>query len=323
VRRVTGHAEDVVVVDGVATGVIVDGVYHAADLVIDASGRVGRVSVAHRPEAQRTDCKMAYAARQYQLHPGVSPGPRNGGPGFVAEHDGFFTLVFEQDAGTLTVLLVRRADDRQLAVVRDPHLFEAACAALPAIAAWTDPHRSTPIDAVRAGGGLVNEFRGQATSVVGLLATGDACCTTNPMGARGVALGMQTSAFIADVVEATPREQWAGALEAWARRHLEPWYHDHVAWDHTLLRRWAGEPIDPDGPLGLDVVAAAALDRPEFMATLGPFYGMAVGPDALAPLRATTRAMLRAGWVPPTPDGVSRAALVGVLQASAARHAPA
>ncbi len=124
---------------------------------------------------------------------------------------------------------------------------------------------------------------------------------------------MQTAAYVADLVDSAPADRWAADLDDWSRHQLEPWYHDHVAWDHTLNRRWAGLRVDPDGPIGLDVLGAAAAVRPELEAVLGPYYAMVVGPDAVAPAREAVRAMLRSGWQPSTPEGVTRDELVTVV----------
>ncbi len=69
VERVTAHG-------GRADGIHVDGASVAADLVVDASGRVGRVCEEWRaPTALGGDTGIAYVDRQYQLLPGAEPGP--------------------------------------------------------------------------------------------------------------------------------------------------------------------------------------------------------------------------------------------------------
>ena len=45
-------------------GIVVDSAFVAADLVVDATGRAGRLSTPFRPLGQRVDCGMAYAARR-------------------------------------------------------------------------------------------------------------------------------------------------------------------------------------------------------------------------------------------------------------------
>jgi 2-polyprenyl-6-methoxyphenol hydroxylase-like FAD-dependent oxidoreductase len=326
VRRVTGHASDVVVAGGSVTGVVVDDAVVPADLVVDASGRSGLGDRSSRGElpgmapasaSQRVECGMAYAARQYRLRPGAEPGPRTGGPAFLAQHPGFTALVFEHDAGTFTVLFVRAVKDTSLALLRHPAAFEAACRAVPGVSTWTDPQRSEPIDVVRAGAGLTNEYRGQPTGVTGLVAIGDALCVTNPQGARGIPLGLQTAAVLADLVAggaAADLSELAARLDAWAGANLRPWFLDHVEWDASLLARWAGRPVDPDGPIGPEALLAAAQQHhPEWRVMLGLYLGMMITPDVLAPLREEVRTLLRTGWQPPPLEGLSRDELKTVI----------
>ncbi len=316
IQRVTGHVDRIEVEDDRAVGLTVDGRFVAADVVLDASGRNGRLSDAHRAVGERTDCGMAYCSREYELLPGATPGPTNGGPGYVTEHDGFMSFVFVGDAGTFMVLLVRRSEDKDLADLRHPAAFEAACRILPGVSEWTDPERSRPIDVVRAGAGLANALAPQPTGVHGLLVIGDAFAMTNPQGGRGVTLGMQTAAYAVDVLTTAAPEDWAGLLESWGQDRLRPWYDDHVAWDHTLRRRWSGLPVLADEPIGVDVLTAAATVRPPLRRVLGAHAGMIVGPVALAPVREEVAAMIRDGWQPPTPEGVTRDDVVAVIRAA-------
>ena len=107
VRRMCGRVQRIDVIDGVATGVVVDVLRVEDDFVDEASGRNGRPSAIHRPAGTSTDAGVAYAARQYQLVPGAQPGPANGGPGILHELQGFGVILFQQDAGTFTVLFER------------------------------------------------------------------------------------------------------------------------------------------------------------------------------------------------------------------------
>jgi 2-polyprenyl-6-methoxyphenol hydroxylase-like FAD-dependent oxidoreductase len=322
VVRLTGHVSGVEVEDG--RGIVIDSAFVPADLVVDASGRAGRLSAPYRPLGQRVDCGMAYAARQYRLLPGAEPGPINGGPGFVAHHRGFLVMVFQHEIGTFTVLFVRPSADKALALLRDTEAFEAACRVVPGLAEWTDPERSEPIDAVRAGAGLTNEYRQQPIGADGLVAIGDAFGVTNPQGARGVSLGMQSAAVLAELLSAgTPLASLAAGLDAWGRAQLLPWYEDHVDWDASLLSRWAGQPVDADGPIGIEVLVEAAQERhPEWMAILLPFFGMAVMPAALEPIREEVRAMIREGWQPQEPEGPSRDELAALVHATLAERVP-
>jgi hypothetical protein len=150
ITRVCGHAEDVVLDDDRVTGVVVStGSTRetiGADLVIDATGRAGRFAAVYRPWVEGGDSGVAYASRLFQLRPGADPGPMNGGPGWIAEHDGFLDIIFVHDAGTFSVLLARLATDRELTALRDETAYTTALSLLPAAAEWTDPARAYPID---------------------------------------------------------------------------------------------------------------------------------------------------------------------------------
>jgi 2-polyprenyl-6-methoxyphenol hydroxylase-like FAD-dependent oxidoreductase len=313
IERTTGHVGSIEVVHGTATGVEVDSGYLESDLVIDASGRNGRPSAAYRPQGHSIDCGMAYAARQYALRPGATPGPLTGGPGLVAQHHGFFGMLFVQDAGTFTVLFVRRSQDKELAVLRDTEAFEAATRLVPGIADWVDPARSVPIDKVRAGAGLFNSYLPQPVGVAGLLAIGDAVCTTNPQGARGVMLGMQSAVTVADLVASAPPETWAAELDAWCAANMRCWYDEHLVSDAYVPTSWLGEPIDLDRPIPWDLVSAAVPERPDFMRLLGPFFGMHTQPRSIDPLREQVREMLRNGWRPAQPPAPTREDLVAAI----------
>jgi 2-polyprenyl-6-methoxyphenol hydroxylase-like FAD-dependent oxidoreductase len=320
ITRVCGHADDVVLDDGRVTGVVVStGSTRqtiGADLVVDATGRAGRLAAAHRPQVEGGDCRVAYASRLFQLRPGADPGPMNGGPGWMAEHDGLLNIIFVHDAGTFSVLLARLAKDRELTALRDEPAYTTALALLPAAAQWTDPARAFPIDKVRAGAGLVNLYRPQAREVTSLLAIGDAVCTTNPTGGRGVTLAIRAAAELADLVATHPARQWAARLDAWSLEQLRPWFDEHLIFDRAMRARWGGEPLDPDADISWDLLVAATTQRPDFMPILGPFLGMLALPHTLDPLRDEVRAMLRNGWRPPTPPGPTRDDLIAAISGS-------
>ena len=321
IARITGHVDGIEIDGSRAVGVVVDSGFAPADLVVDASGRSARLSAPFRPLRRRVDCGMAYASRQYRLRDGATPGPFGGGPAWMAHHPGFLALVFPHDDGVFTVLIVRPSADKALALLREPAAFEAACRAIPGLAEWTDPERSSPIDVVRAGAGLTNEYSGQTTAIGGLVAIGDAFASTNPQGGRGISLGLMSAAALADLIgEVVPIADLPARLDEWGSEELLPWFLDHVDWDASLLASWAGRPVDPNGPIGLEVlVGAAQRHHPEWMATLQQFFGMQVKPAALAPLRDLVRELVRQGWQPAPAGGISRDELADLVRASLVR----
>jgi 2-polyprenyl-6-methoxyphenol hydroxylase-like FAD-dependent oxidoreductase len=315
IERVTGHADELLLDGNRVTGVRVGDRIVTAEVVIDASGRAGKFAAEHHPEVEGGDSGLAYACRLYQLKPGAEPGPLNGGPGWVAEHDGFLNLIFAHDQGTFSVLLVRLATDKDLAPLRTEVAYKAALAMVPAAADWTDPERAVPIDNVRAGADLLNRYRPQARGIVGLLAIGDAACTTNPTAARGLSLGMMAAAQAVDILTEAPAEEWAPLLEIWALAQLRPWFVDHLGYDAAQRARWRGEPLDLDAEIPWDVLMHACRERPELGPMFGPFAAMLAPPSSLAALRAEVRAMLLNGWRPPAPHQPGRAELIDAIRA--------
>ena len=119
----TGHVEAVVIERRRVTGVLVDGRHVAADLVIDASGRAGRLTDAHRAPPEGGDSGFAYVSRQYRLRPGADPGPSNAPIGYAATYHGYLAFVFSHEHGTFSALIERAAADRDLAALRVESVF--------------------------------------------------------------------------------------------------------------------------------------------------------------------------------------------------------
>ncbi len=158
----------------------------------------------------------------------------------------------------------------------------------------------------------------------GVFFAGDAVCTTNPAAGRGVSLGLRQARTLTGLLQrphSDPRDI-AAEFDAWCTASIRPWYEDHVYWDETLLRRWAGADIDLTARIPSDVVCAAAQVDPSIMAAAGPYLGMLALPSVLDPVRDRALAMLRAGWRPPWADGPSRDDLAGVLRQAARQRAP-
>ena len=173
---------------------------------------------------------------------------------------------------------------------------------------------SAPIDKVRAGAGLTNTYRAQPTDVRRLLAVGDAVCTTSPMGARGVSLGMESAAALADVVAAAQEDEWGILLDAGAR----------PTWSAGTTITSPPTPPSRTGSTAETSTWRASspgtswpqrpLSGPELMVTLGPFLVMATPPAGIDPLREEVRAMLRAGWRPAPRTGATRDDLMGAIR---------
>ncbi len=251
----TGHVDRLVIEGGRVHGAVVDGTTVDADLVVDASGRAGRIgSRAHgeRVEDQLGgDCGLAYVDRTYRLREGAAPGPMNTPLGFIGEFRGYQCLLFLHERGHFSVVLVRPTADPELKLLHSQAAFEAACAAIPVLAEWTDPARAVPTSDVLVGGALRNVYRSQ-TLVPGLVTVGDAVATTTPTRGRGVAMAcMQIEALLRLLDEGADPTTVAVAFDAWCEENIKPWVADHIAIDGGMERRWQGEDIDLGAPADL------------------------------------------------------------------------
>lgn len=313
VSRVCGHVDRLLVTDGEVTGVVVDGAEMSADLVVVASGRASHIGDDLREPGEASNCGFSYAARQYRALPGFEV-PGWGMPRYQ-NYDGYLCIVFPQDADTLSALIVRPSADPRLVDLRHNAIFEGAAAAIPFLAEWTDPARFAPITDVLSGSNLVNSYRGQAKVdgdyMRGVAFIGDAVCTTNPAAGRGVALGLeQAHTFVTSLDQTNDVTAATRAFDEWCEANLRPWYEDHVYWDETLLRRFAGEDIDLDARIPSDVVVDCAQVDPSILAAAGPYLGMLALPSILDSVQDKARAVLRAGWRPAYAEGPTRDELV-------------
>jgi 2-polyprenyl-6-methoxyphenol hydroxylase-like FAD-dependent oxidoreductase len=315
-----GHADDVIVEAGAVSGVRVDGEVVDADIVIAAAGRASKFGNELRAAAEGGPTGFAYACRDYRARPGVAPPEAPIPMGSLA--NGYLSILFPQDNDTLSALIVRPAADRSLAELRHTAAYEAAVAAIPNLAPWTDPVRYEPIGPVLAGAGLHNPFSIQglepgAPPARGLYFIGDALCTTNPAAGRGVCLGIWQAQHLLSLLDDASLDdtQRSVALDAWADTEIRPWFHDHVYWDKTLLERLAGNDIDLDGRIPSDVICAAAEVNPAIFRGAGPYMGMLAGPAVLDQVEEEAREVLRTGWRPSYAAGPTRDELVDLISA--------
>ena len=326
VRLVNGHADDVLRTGGRAAGLRVDGHAIAADLVINAAGRAGRLADDVRTAGETSDCGIAYVSRQYALLPGAGRGPMNAPVGLVQTLAGYLIAVFVQDNRTFSVTVARPASDRRLAALRFPDRFDTAAAAIPGLAAWVAPARSRPITPVLPGARLHNTYRGQLdgdgrVGLPGLLHVGDTVCTTNPAAGRGIAIGLRQAVRLLAVLDEHPGDPRSAALalDAWCTEQVRPWYDDHVRWDADLLRRWAGGDIDVTRRLPSDLIMEAVPADPSLMRVVGPYMAMEVLPTALAEVEPRAREIYASGWRPPAHPGPTRDELAELIARSPAR----
>jgi len=214
-------------------GVRTDRGERKADLVVDASGRrcivdpwLSRIGAQH-PRMQVAECGAAYYSRHYRVRPGARrPVPEH--RFLVGLHPYFTVIMLASDRGTRSITLAPLVEDAPMRRLRAPEAHSAVARLIPPVGAWLDALE--PISDVYVMGGLHNTLRRSVVDgrpvVLGLHAVGDAVCTTNPVGGRGISLVMRNAADLTDVVTAHPGDPWAQAiaLDDAVERNVAPWY---------------------------------------------------------------------------------------------------
>jgi 2-polyprenyl-6-methoxyphenol hydroxylase-like FAD-dependent oxidoreductase len=315
-----GHADDVLRVGGRAAGLLVDGVEQPADLVLNATGRAGRLGDDLRAPGLSADCGLSYVSRQYELRPGAEPGPVNQPIGLLVRMPGYLYAVFLQDNRRIHALIARVSTDRALAGLRETAAFEAAMRAVPGLDVWTEPDRTRPVTAVLVGGHLLNSYRGQLdadgrVALPGLVHVGDSVCTTNPTGGRGIATSLMQAQHLVSLLDhAAGLETVTHEFDRWCTERIRPWFDDHLAGDAAQLRRWAGEDVDLSRPLTSGLIVEAAEADPGLMRVVGPYLAMEALPATLAAAEPRAREIFASGWRPPTPPGPTGAELAALIK---------
>lgn len=295
----------------VATGLV------PADLVIDATGRSGLTTALRDGTGESSSCGFSYISRAYRRNENADPPPMNALPGLAILRDGYACIAFAQDDRRFQVLVVRRTADKTLATLREESIWDAVVPQIPALSPWLDADESAVTGPPKAGNAGRNSYRGQACQLTGLLAIGDAVSTTNPMGARGISVGISTAVALTQIMAATPQSEWARALGRWCTGEVRPWFEDQIASDGAMQRRWAGEAADLDCPLPVDLIASTAEADPEIMKLVGPYLLMATTSHPLRVAEERAREILRSGWRPQIPESPSHAELAQQIRDAA------
>jgi 2-polyprenyl-6-methoxyphenol hydroxylase-like FAD-dependent oxidoreductase len=316
---VTGHADELEITDGRATGLVVDGTRLAADLVVVATGRSSRLGERLRGPVEGGPCGFSYVTRVYRALPGV---PAYDGFPSLQTGPGYVSVVIGNDTGTHSIVIAYPSDDAGFATLRTAAGQQRASRLIPNLAPWTDPERCEPVTDVLVGGHLTNTYRLQGPALgmppaTGLYFLGDSVLTTNPAAGRNLALLIpHVQHFLASLDDPEQDLDDASlALDAWAEQHLRPWYLDHARWDRSLLRRFAGEDLDLTDRIPSDVICAAVEVDESLAPHVGMYQGMVAGPEILDPIEARVRELLEEGWRP-TAAGPSGVELAGAVSSS-------
>jgi 2-polyprenyl-6-methoxyphenol hydroxylase-like FAD-dependent oxidoreductase len=318
----TGHVESVIEEQGRAAGLVVDGLRLEADLVVDASGRLGRSARGLRARTGLGGpCGQAYVDRVYQLRKGAEPGPMTNPIAWQADLDGYLCLVFPHERGQFSVVIIRGLEDPSLRDLRHEAAFDAAVAAIPGLDVWTASERSAPLTGVLPGGPLLNTYRSQTDDegrlvLPGLFFVGDSVATTTPIFGRGVTTTLWQGEALLSLLD-HDSDDLVGtglAFDAWSNDTMRPWVEDHIHLDGARVARWSGADIDLEAPLPSDLILAAAQVRPDIMASAGGYLSMAALPASLRAAEPIAREVYARGWRPSYAPGPTRRELAEIVR---------
>lgn len=246
------------------TGVrTMDGEEHAADLVIDAMGRRSRLpdwleaAGARRPIEEAEESGFIYYTRFFRSTTGVVPTYRSG---FQTHFHSFTLLTLPGDSHTWSVTVFIYSGDPPLKALRESARWTALVAACPLHTHWLD---GEPISDVLAMGGVANRYRrfviDGAPVATGIVSVGDALACTNPLGGRGITMGLIHALGTVGVVEQHLGDPLALALahDSVTETRVTPWYRYTVESDQKRIAqitaaiqgRTALRPKDPGSAL--------------------------------------------------------------------------
>jgi 2-polyprenyl-6-methoxyphenol hydroxylase-like FAD-dependent oxidoreductase len=236
------------------TGVrLADGRELAADLVLDCGGQRSRVSRwlgtdGVHIHADVQDCEIVYFSRYYQFTPDCSL-PKNTIATLRGELESVKFIGFPGDHDTFAISLEARPDDEEMRQLRQTRIWEAAARSIPAVAAWIDPANATAVNEVQIMGGHRDVWRryvvdGQP-AVLGLLALGDALCTTNPAYGWGASMALTCAFAAAEAITGNAGDLVSIALAYHAATSAETQavYREAAAMDRARIYRSTGQEV--------------------------------------------------------------------------------
>ncbi len=314
-------ADGVPHVTGVRTS---DGTEVRADLVVDATGRQSKLTDwltaigARRPIEEVEESRFLYYTRFFRSRSGAVPAYRSG---LLTHFDSYSLLILPGDAGTWSVTVFTLSGDPRLKALRHPDRWERLIAACPAHSQWLNGEALTDILPMA---GITNRYRRFVVHgfpvATGIIAVGDAWACTNPVGGRGISLGLKHAEGTAEVVGAHLADPLRLSLahDAMTEARLTPWYRSTVELDRsrttqieaTLAGRPAPRPTGPEELLPI----AMMYDTELFLANLEIASVLALPSEVLARPGIVNRIIeLAASHEPVTPPGPTRAELVRLL----------
>lgn len=252
-----------------------DGGEIRADLVVDATGRRSKLPDwlaaigARRPIEEAEESGFLYYTRFFRSARGAVPPYRSG---VLTHYHSYSLLTLPGDAGTWSVTAFTLTGDPALKALRDPELWTALVAACPWHAHWLE---GEPITGVLPMGGVTDRYRGfvvdGAPVATGIVSVGDAWACTNPVGGRGISVGLMHAVGTAEVVGRHLGDPLSLALaqDAMTEARVTPWYRSTVELDRVrsaqisaaIHGRCVPRPAGPAGALQIAMLHDADLFR--------------------------------------------------------------
>ena len=219
-----------------------------AEIVLDASGRTGRIAemleqAGARFEVEHHDCRLFYFTRCYRLLPGRDFPSTAGLPAQIFPD--FILGALPADNGVFTVTLqVHAGDERLQALAKDPARFRALCETLPAVAPWVAADRAEPLDDGVHGFGMMDCFWRTTTvggrpQVAGFFFLGDTAVRSNPKFGRGCTWATVAAHGLAEILAQTddPLER-VSRYEAMLEREFRADWRTMLANDRSIRRQF-------------------------------------------------------------------------------------
>lgn len=237
---------------------LADGAELQADFVLDAGGNKSpvqrwlREAGAQLVPAQKQDCGVTYFGRYFRAK-GDPPDPwalmQSSGEAPYLQW-----VVFPGDGGTYGVVFFVPSWDRELRGLRDTSAWNAAAAAFPAIAPWVSEDFAEPLNPVDVTAGHDNVLRpflrDGLPAYLGSLPVGDALGTTDARLGLGLSFAL-THGFAAAAAISEHATDPGDAALAYAEAvvdELAGRVRFTSANSRISIRRWKGEPIEPQDP---------------------------------------------------------------------------
>ncbi|WP_242614163.1 NAD(P)/FAD-dependent oxidoreductase [Actinomadura roseirufa] len=199
-------------------------------------------------EADDQDCQTVYFSRYYRFTPDCDL-PKTAVATLRGELDGIAYIGFPGDHDTFAICFEGHPGDEDMRLLRHTWAFEAAAAAIPAVAPWVDPANGTPLDDVQIMGGHHNVRRHYVVDgrplVLGLLPVGDSLCTTNPAYGWGAAMALTYAFAAAEAVGRHGGDLTATALayENAIASEADAVFRESAAMDRARIYRITGREV--------------------------------------------------------------------------------